>query len=46
VKKLTSFLNELDFVEVVKEKKKNLYRLKNATKSKQATLFVENNPGK
>lgn len=40
VKKLTSFLNELDFVEVVKEKKKNLYRLKSATKSKQATLFV------
>ncbi len=38
--KLTSYLKELEFIEVVKEKKKNLYKLKGVPETKQATLFV------
>ncbi len=38
--KLNSYLKKLEFIEVVKEKKVNLYKLKDTTKTKQATLFV------
>ncbi len=38
--KLNSFLKKLDFIEVVKEKNKNLYKLKGTTDTIQTTLFV------
>lgn len=38
--KLNSYLKKLDFIEVVKEKKANLYKLKGTTDTKQTTLFV------
>lgn len=38
--KLNSYLKKLDFIEVVKEKKRNLYKLKSTTDSTQTTLFV------
>src|SRR5690606_26162287 len=38
--KLNSYLKKIDFVEVVKEKRKNLYKLKGTTDTKQTTLFV------
>lgn len=38
--KLNSYLKKLDFVEVVKEKNINLYKLKGATETTQTTLFV------
>ena len=38
--KLKSYLKKLDFIEVVKEKKMNLYKLKGTTETKQASLFV------
>ncbi len=38
--KLNSYLKKLDFVEVVKEKKINLYKLKGTTATTQTTLFV------
>lgn len=38
--KLNSYLKQLDFVEVVKEKNINLYKLKGATETTQTTLFV------
>lgn len=37
--KLNSFLKELEFIEVVKEKRKNLYKLKGAPETKQTALF-------
>lgn len=40
--KLNSYLKKLDFIEVVKEKKMNLYKLKGTTETKQASLFVCN----
>lgn len=39
MKKLTGYLKKLDFVEVVKEKKKTLYKLKGTPDSIQPTLF-------
>jgi predicted Rossmann fold nucleotide-binding protein DprA/Smf involved in DNA uptake len=38
--KLNSYLKKLDFIEVVKEKKPNLYKLKGTTDTTQITLFV------
>lgn len=38
--KLNSYLKKLDFIEVVKEKRTNLYKLKGATDTTQTTLFV------
>lgn len=38
--KLNSFLKKLDFIEVVKEKNKNLYKLKGTTDTTQTMLFV------
>ena len=38
--KLNSYLKQLDFVEVVKEKNINLYKLKGTTETTQTTLFV------
>jgi DNA protecting protein DprA len=38
--KLNSYLKKLEFIEVVKEKKLNLYKLKGTTETKQSTLFV------
>lgn len=38
--KLNSYLKKLDFIEVVKEKKRNLYKLKGTTETTQTTLFV------
>ncbi|MDT3696231.1 MAG: DNA-processing protein DprA [Ignavibacterium sp.] len=38
--KLNNYLKKLDFIEVVKEKKKNLYKLKGTADTKQTTLFV------
>ena len=38
--KLNSYLKKLDFIEVVKEKKSNLYKLKGTTDTTQTTLFV------
>lgn len=38
--KLNSYLRKLDFIEVVKEKNMNLYRLKETTETTQTTLFV------
>ena len=38
--KLNSYLKKLDFIEVVKEKKANLYKLKGTAETKQTTLFV------
>ena len=38
--KLNSYLKKLEFIEVVKEKKVNLYKLKGTTEIKQTTLFV------
>lgn len=38
--KLNVFLKKLDFIEIVKEKNKNLYRLKGSTDTTQKTLFV------
>lgn len=38
--KLNSYLKKLDFIEVVKEKKTNLYKLKGKSESTQTTLFV------
>ena len=37
--KLNTYLKKLDFVEVVKENKKNLYKLKGTSHMTQATLF-------
>jgi DNA processing protein len=38
-KKLSSYLKKLDFIEVVKEKKTNLYKLKSTNVTTQASLF-------
>jgi DNA processing protein len=38
-KKLIAYLKKLDFIEVVKEKKANLYKLKGTTDSTQTKLF-------
>lgn len=38
--KLNSYLKKLEFIEVVKVKKMNLYKLKGTTETKQATLFA------
>jgi DNA protecting protein DprA len=38
--KLNSYLKKLDFIEVVKGKKTNLYKLKGTTDTTQTTLFV------
>ena len=38
--KLNSYLKKLDFIEVVKEKNINLYKLKGTTEITQTTLFV------
>lgn len=38
--KLNSYLKKLDFIEVVKEKKTNLYKLKGKSDAIQTTLFV------
>ena len=38
--KLNSYLKKLNFIEVVKEKNINLYRLKGTTETTQTTLFV------
>lgn len=38
--KLNSYLKKLDFIEVVKDKKTNLYKLKGTTDSTQPSLFV------
>lgn len=38
--KLNSYLKKLEFIEVVKEKKVNSYKLKGTTETKQTTLFV------
>jgi len=38
--KLNSYLKKLDFVEVIKEKKTNLYKLKGTEETAQTTLFV------
>lgn len=38
--KLNSYLKKLEFIEVVKEKKVNLYKLKGTTETKQTSLFV------
>ncbi len=38
--KLNSYLKKLDFIEIVKGKKANLYKLKGTIDTKQTTLFV------
>lgn len=38
--KLNTYLKKLDFIEIVKEKRTNLYKLKGKTDSTQTTLFV------
>lgn len=38
--KLNSYLKKLEFIEVVKDKKINLYKLKGTADTKQTTLFV------
>lgn len=38
--KLNSYLKELDFIEIVKERKANLYKLKGMPETTQASLFV------
>ena len=38
--KLNSYLKKLEFIEVIKDKKTNLYKLKGTTETKQTTLFV------
>lgn len=38
--KLNSYLKKLDFIEIVKEKRVTLYKLKNTDKKTQTTLFV------
>jgi predicted Rossmann fold nucleotide-binding protein DprA/Smf involved in DNA uptake len=38
-KKLNTYLKKLDYVEVIKEKKTNLYKLKGATETAQRNLF-------
>lgn len=38
--KMNSYLKKLDFIEVVKQKKTNLYKLKGTTDTTQTTLFV------
>jgi len=38
--KLNSYLKKLDFIEVVKEKKTNSYKLKGTSDTTQTTLFV------
>ena len=38
--KLNSYLKKLDFIEVIKEKKTNLYKLKGKDETAQTTLFV------
>jgi predicted Rossmann fold nucleotide-binding protein DprA/Smf involved in DNA uptake len=38
--KLNNYLKKLDFIEVVKEKKANLYKLKGTADTTQTTLFV------
>lgn len=38
--KMNSYLKKLDFIEVVKEKKTNFYKLKGAKETKQSTLFA------
>lgn len=38
--KMNNYLKKLDFIEIVKEKKTNLYKLKGKTDSTQTTLFV------
>ena len=38
--KINSYLNKLDFIEVIKEKKKNLYKLKGTDITTQTQLFV------
>ena len=38
--KLNSYLNKLEFIEVIKEKKTNLYKLKGTEKTTQTALFV------
>ncbi len=39
VKKLTAYLKKLDFIEIVKDKRTNLYKLKGSGDSPQQTLF-------
>lgn len=38
--KLNSYLKKLEFIEVVKDKKANLYKLKGITETRQAKLFL------
>src|SRR6185437_2632607 len=38
--KLNNYLKKLEYIEVVKEKKRNLYKLKGTPETKQATLFA------
>ncbi|MDZ4712943.1 MAG: DNA-processing protein DprA [bacterium] len=38
--KLNSYLKKLNFIEIIKEKKTNLYRLKGPTETTQVNLFV------
>ncbi|MEO8446186.1 MAG: DNA-processing protein DprA [bacterium] len=38
--KLNSYLKKLDFIEIIKEKKTNLYRIKWTTQTTQVNLFV------
>ncbi len=38
--KLNSYLKNLEFIEIVKEKGRNYYKLKGTTETKQTTLFV------
>lgn len=40
IQKLNNYLTKLDFIEVVKEKKTKLYKLKGASDPTQTTLFV------
>ena len=40
IKKTNSYLKKLNFIEVVKEKNINLYKLKGTTETTQTTLFV------
>ncbi len=40
IQKLNRYLKKLDFIEVVNEKKTNLYKLKGTTDKSQLTLFV------
>ena len=38
--KMNSYLKKLEFIEVIKENKANLYKLKSTTETRQTTLFV------